>query len=162
MKMTQKEAVFQAITSVLTEAGVAVNEGDNFSNHMNREHRAAVTNILVEGFKSGTVELEKSFESDAALRVYCSGLTSNWLRKDKRLNGGEKYSPKNPGSRVGSSDPQIKALRALLQSKSDPSDREEIQGYINTRLAEIGTTKTKKVTVDFDSLPEELRAKYSA
>lgn len=156
-QQTQKEAVNSAVTSVLSEAGVTVNEGDNVANYMNRELRAQVTAILVEGFKSGTIVLDKTFADDAALRTYCSGLTSNWLRKDPRLNGGSKYVAKNPGSRVGSSDPQLKAMRALLSTKTDPSEKAEIQSFIDSRVSEVKTSRKPAKQIDLSALPEELK-----
>jgi len=158
---TQKEAVHSAVTSVLSEAGVSVNEGDNFATHLTRELRAQVTNILVEGFNSGSIALDKSFASESDLRTYCSGLTSNWLRKDTRLNGGMKYEAKNPGSRVGSSDVQLKAMRALLSTKSDPSEQAEIQSFIDARVAEIKVSRKPAKSIDFSALPAELAEKYS-
>lgn len=139
----QKDAVFSAINSVLSENGIQVNEGDNFATYLTRELRAQVTNVLVEGFNKGTISLDKTFEGDAELRTYCSGLISNWLRKDTRLNGGVKYVPQNPGSRAGSSDPQLKAMRTLLATRVDLSDedRAEIQGEIDKRLAEVKSSK---------------------
>lgn len=152
MSTKQKEAVFSAVTSVLSEAGVSVNEGENFAAHLNRELRAQVTNILVEGFNGGTIALDKSFESESDLRTYCSGLTSNWLRKDPRMNGGVKYIAKNPGSRVGSADPTIKSMRTLLATRTDlsPSDRAEIQSAIDSRVAEVRSSKktTKSLTAE--------------
>jgi hypothetical protein len=159
---SQKEAVFSAVTSVLSEAGVNVNEGDNFADHLTREHRAQVTNILVEGFNSGAIELSKSFSSEADLRTYCSGLTSNWLRKDTRMNGGTKYVAKNPGSRVGSSDPQLKAMRMLLSTKTDPAERAEIQSFIDSRVSEVKASKKPAKSIDFSALPAELASKYSS
>lgn len=148
----QKEAVFSAVTSVLSEAGIQVSEGDNFANHLNRELRAQVTNILVEGFNNGTIALEKSFESEADLRTYCSGLTSNWLRKDPRMNGGVKYVAKNPGSRVGSTDPQLKAMRTLLATRTDLSeeDRAEIQEHIDARISAVKSSRktSKQLTAE--------------
>jgi hypothetical protein len=139
----QKEAVFSAVSSVLAEANITVNEGDNFATHLSRELRAQVTNILVEGFTSGNISLEKTFESEADLRTYCSGITSNWLRKDPRMNGGVKYVAKNPGSRVGSADPQLKAMRTLLATRTDlnDADRSEIQGMIDKRVFEVKSSK---------------------
>ena len=139
--ITQKEAVFSAVSSVLSEANITVGEGENYSTHMNRELRSQVTNILVEGFNNGTIALDKSFSNEAELRTYCSGLTSNWLRKDARLNGGVKYEAKNPGSRVGHSDVQLKAMRALLSTQTDPSERAEIQAFIDARVAEIRVSR---------------------
>lgn len=148
----QKEAVFSAVTSVLGEAGIQINEGDNVAASLSRELRAQVTNILVEGFNNGTISLEKTFEDEAALRTYCSGLTSNWLRKDPRMNGGVKYVAKNPGSRVGSADPQLKAMRALLATRTDLSntDRAEIQGHIDSRVSEVRSSKksSKELTAE--------------
>lgn len=157
MGQSQKEAVFTAVTSVLSEAGINVAEGSDFATHLTREHRAQVTSILVEGFNSGSITLDKSFEDESALRTYCSGLTSNWLRKDKRLNGGMKYVAKNPGSRVGSSDPQLKAMRVLLSTQEDPARRAEIQGFIDARVASIKASKKPAKTVNVADLPEELK-----
>ena len=155
-QVSQKEAVHSAVSSVLSEANITVNEGENHSTYMNRELRAQVTNILVEGFNGGTIVLEKTFGSEAELRTYCSGLTSNWLRKDGRLNGGIKYEAKNPGSRVGSSDVQLKAMRALLSTKTDPAERAEIQTFIDTRVTEIKASRKPVKTIDFSALPAEL------
>jgi hypothetical protein len=161
-KQTQKEAVFSAVTAVLSEAGVQVNEGSNFADHLTRELRAQVTAILVEGFNNGSISLDKTFESEADLRTYCSGVTSNWLRKDSRLNGGTKYQAKNPGSRVGSSDPQLKAMRLLLSTKSDPAERDEIQAFIDARVAQVKASRKPVKSIDFSALPAELASKYSS
>lgn len=153
---TQKEAVFSATTSVLSEAGITINEGDNVSSLLNRELRAQITSILVEGFNSKKIALEKSFTDEADLRTYCSGLTSNWLRKDKRLNGGMNYVAKNPGSRTGSSDPQIKAMRLLLSTKTDPAEIAEIQAFIDSRVAVVAPKKAAK-QINVADLPVELQ-----
>lgn len=154
---SQKEAVFSAVTSVLSEAGISVGDNESVSTLLTRELRAQVTNILVEGFNNGSVSLDKTFTTEAELRTYCSGLTSNWLRKDTRLNGGVKYAAQNPGSRVGSTDAQLKAMRALLSTKSDPAERAEIQSFIETRVAEIKATRKPSKSIDVSALPAELQ-----
>ena len=73
-------------------------------------------------------------------------MLSNWLRKDKRLNGNVQYVAKNPGSRAGSTDPQIKAMRVLLSTQEDPTKRAEIQAFIDKRLAEIKPAKVTELT----------------
>lgn len=161
--MTQKEAVRSAISQVLSEAGIRFDETTNVKSLMTKELRGQVNQILFEGFRSGTIAL-KGEKSDKELRDYVSGLQSNWLNKDTSLTGGVKYVTQNPGSRTGSSDPQVKALRALMSNASSPSEVEELQGYIDSRLAEIQAskpTKKKEVTVNFDALPESIRTKYS-
>ena len=145
-KMSQKEAVFKAVTEVCGFQDGAYTP--------TKEQRASVNQILFEGFKSGTIELDTE-KSDSDLKGYVSGLQSNWLRKDKRLNGNTKYVAQNPGSRAGSTDPQIKAMRVLLSTQDDPAKRAEIEAHIARRLAEIKPAKT--VTIDVDALPEELR-----
>jgi hypothetical protein len=147
MKMTQKEAVFSAVINVCgTQDGAYT---------PSKEERAQVNNILFEGFKSGTIAFDGEVPEDSKLKAYVSGLQSNWLRKDKRLNGGVQYTAKNPGSRAGSTDPQIKAMRLLLQTKSEESERKEIQSFIDKRLAEIKPAKSVEINVN--DLPEELK-----
>jgi hypothetical protein len=157
MSQSQKEAVFTAITSVLSDSGIKVEESQNVAPLLTREIRGRVTNILVEGFRSGTVSLDKPFESDSDLRTYCSGLTSNWLRKDTRLNGGMKYIAKNPGSRVGSSDASLTAMRNLLKQQSDPAVRADIQSHIDARVDSIKASRKPAKTVNVADLPAELQ-----
>lgn len=151
-KMTQKEAVFAAVSTVTGHKG----EGQCVPT---KEQRAQVSMILFEGFKAEKIELDRTY-SDSDLKNYVSGLQSNWLRKDTRLNGGKKYEAKNPGSRAGSSDPQLKAMRALLQTDLSPEDKAEVQSHIDARVASIAKTKVQK-TVDFSALPADLAAKFS-
>lgn len=150
-KMSQKEAVFQAVKNVC---------GEQETYTPSKEQRAQVNAILFEGFRSGQIELDREF-SDSDLKSYVSGLQSNWLRKDKRLNGNVSYVAKNPGSRAGSGDPQLKAMRALLSTLTTDADRAEVQSHIDTRIAEINASKKKTVAVDFSALPADLAKKFS-
>jgi hypothetical protein len=145
-KITQMEAVYQAVTNV-----VGTQEG---AYEPSTEQRAQVNGILSEGFKAGRIELKETpsnadkLADDSKLNAYCSGLQSNWLRKDKRLNGNVTYVAKNPGSRAGSGDVSIKAMRQLLATKSDASERSEIQSFIDKRLAEIKPAKSATALTD--------------
>jgi hypothetical protein len=151
-KMTQKEAVYTAICSVTGFTGEGVLE-------ISKEQRAQVNAILFEGFKAGRIELEREY-TDSDLKSYVSGLQSNWIRKDKRLNGGVQYQAKNPGSRAGSTDPQLKAMRALLTTLDSAEDRAEVQKHIDAKVAELQAAKQAK-TVDFSALPADLQAKFA-
>ena len=160
-KQTQKEAVFTAIVNVLGEAGITVEEGQSVETYMTRERRAQVSQILFEGFKGETIELEKQFV-DSKLKAYISGLTSNWIRKDKRLNGGVSYIAKNPGSRAGSGDPMLKNLRALLSTLTPgSSDYSEVETHISSRVTEIHSSKVKSKVIDFSLLPADLASKFN-
>ena len=145
MSMNQKEATFNAIINVMGEVDGVYQP--------TREQRAQVNLILFEGFRDGSIELQREF-TDPELKAYVSGLQSNWLRKDTRLNGGTKYEAKNPGSRAGTGDSQLKALRALLATRVNPTERAEIQRYIDKRAAEL---KPATVTINVADIPEALR-----
>ena len=151
-KVTQKEAVFTAVCNVTGFDG----EGTVV---ISKEQRAQVNAILFEGFRSGTIELDREY-SDSDLKSYVSGLQSNWLRKDKRMNGGTQYIAKNPGSRAGSTDASLKAMRALMTTLTSDSDKAEVQSHIDARVAELNAAKIEK-TVDFSALPADLAAKFS-
>ena len=148
--MNQKEATYNAVIAVTGHNG-------DGAVHITPEQRKQVNMILFEGFRAGKIQLDREFD-DAALKAYVSGLQSNWLRKDKRLNGGIKYEAKNPGSRQGSGDSQLKALKALLSTVTTEEEKEEIQSYINARTTEI--TKSKAVEIDYSALPADLAAKF--
>jgi len=158
-KITQKEAVFNAVTSVLSENNVEVLEGTDVNTLMTKEYRAQVNAILFEGFRGETIELDRQF-TDSDLKGYVSGLQSNWLRKDKRLNGGIAYVAKNPGSRVGSSDPSLKAMRTLLSTLTTDADKSEVQTAIDSRILAIQASKVKAVSIDYSVLPADLAAKF--
>ena len=149
--MNQKEAVFAAVINVCGQ--------QDGKYEPTREQRTQINSILVEGFKAGKIQLDREY-NESELKSYVSGLQSNWLRKDARLNGGVKHTIKNPGIREGSTDPQLKALKALLSTTTDEDQRSEIQEYIDARLVEINSTK-KKVEINFNDLPETLRNKFT-
>ena len=149
MIMKQSDAVYQAVVNVMGTQ-------DEGAYVPTKEQRAEVNAILFEGFRSETIdfspEAKVKAKDDKWLKEYCSGLQSNWLRKDKRLNGNTVYLAKNPGSRTGSTDPQVKAMKILLGTKTDPSEIAEIQQYIDKRLAEIKPTTKALTTEQIESL----------
>lgn len=147
MSVKQKDAVFAAVVSVKGTS--------NFSDvvSLSKEERATVCSELFAGIRDGSVVFGDTTIDDTKLNAYISGLVSNWLRKDTRLNGNTKYVAKNPGTRTGSGDDSLKAMRALLTATSDESARAEIQAEIDKRLGEL---KPKKV-INVAALPESLR-----
>lgn len=157
-KLTQREAVYNAITGVLAEHGVNFESGQDVSAVMTKEFRGQVNEVLFMGFRSGTIEISKEFD-DSALKAYASSLQSNWIRKDPRLNGGTKYVAKNPGSRAGSGDESLKAMRALLKTLTPGTeDYTEVETHISKRVSEISIAKAPKI--DLSALPEALRNKF--
>lgn len=155
--MKQREAVYQAIVNVFADKGIDFEDGMNVAESI-KPYRAEVQAIVCEGFRTGSVEFEdtpsnrEKLESESKLSNYVSGLISNWVRKDTRLNGGVKYEAKNPGSRVGQSDDQMKILRALAKQFAGTDKEAIINAQIETRKAELAAAKTKSVTLTEDQL----------
>jgi hypothetical protein len=162
--MKQRDAVYAAVTTVLKDAGKQFEDGMNVLESITDSERDAVHAIIVQGFKAGKISLEqtesnkKKMASDSEMNKYVSGLISNWFRKDERLNGDTKYQIKNPGSRAGSSDPQLKALRQLYtQFKGTPKEA-ILKTQIEARSSALQAEKAKQVKVDISALPAELVA----
>lgn len=147
MSTKQKDAVFAAVSQVRgsTEFNGPV--------ELTREERSAVQASLVTGFQSGEITYQGDPTDSTKLASYVSGLVSNWLRKDKRLNGNVSYVAKNPGTRTGSGDESLKAMRTLLAATTDVDAKAEIQLEIDKRVSEL---KPKK-TINVEALPESLR-----
>src|SRR5271157_5995691 len=108
--ISQREAVYNSIVLVLATASIEFKDGMSIDGLLTKDLRTQVHALVVDGFKSGEVEFEKTpsnaekLASEAKLNSYVSGLISNWVRKDKRFNGNVTYVPKNPGSRAGQGD----------------------------------------------------------
>lgn len=145
--MNQKEAVYAAVTGVMGKC--------DGKYEPTKDQRGVISQILIEGFNNGSIQLNREYDVQG-LKDYVSGLLSNWLRKDTRLNGGTKYEPQNPGTRVGQGDAQLVAMRALLSTLTDPADRAEVQKHIDARIEEL----KPKVTIDYSKLPADLLAKF--
>jgi hypothetical protein len=164
--MKQKDAVYSTIVSAFANAGLTFTEGMDVGPAMkDKALRAYVQSQIEAGFTAGTIDFEptvsnkEKMSTPAKLSQYVSGLISNWIRKDERLNGNVKYEAKNPGTRVGSTDPQLKALRQLAtQFKHDTVKFGEIQNHISNRVSTLQSEKAKSIKVDLSVLPAELIA----
>lgn len=141
----QKTAVYEAIQSVKD-----FTDGDAVT--LTKDEKTEVKSLLVTGFQNEEIEL-KSKQDD--LNKYVNGLLNNWLRKDKRLNGGSAYKAKNPGSRTGQQDPQVKNLRLLKKTVTDETAIADIDAAIQARIAEIKPEKV--ITVDAEFIPADLQ-----
>ena len=161
----QREAVYQATKSILIENNIPHEDGQDVDGIVSKEMRATIIAIVCSGFQTGDVEMSAEgkikYEDPKKLKGYVSGLVSNWFRKDTRLNGGEKYSAKNPGSRTGAGDEQLKVLKTLRAAKADDDEAvAAIDAAIEARKLEL--TPTKSVTLSADQInliPAELRSK---
>ena len=159
--MNQKSAVYEATMSVLAACELDFTDGQDVSRVVTKDMRKDVVSIVTAGILSKDVEFSDEarakYSDEAKVRTYVNGLVNNWHRKDVRFNGGEKYVAKNPGSRAGSGDTVLKNLKALRSTRTDEAELAAIDEAIAKRTAEVGEEKAKKVTVDLDKIPAELR-----
>lgn len=159
----QREATVNAILSVLEERGVSyeLNGSTSISEVLTSEDKKKVQSILSTGFNNGEIEMSEEAKAKyvgntSEMNKYVSGLINNWVRKFPAFNSGSKYETKNPGSRQGASDAQVKEMKKLLSITTDEKTKATIQEAIDKRLAEI--KPEKKVEVNLDAIPAELRA----
>ena len=163
MKVNQRTACVNTILSVLEDNGVSYElNGEICVNEVLTDPmKLNVREILFTSFRSGNVEYKASFQAkvndDSELKKYISGLLNNWIRKAKEFNNGQAYKAKNPGSRAGSQDTKVKEMRKLLSVTTDPNAKVMIEAAIAERVATI-KAETNTVEIDYDALPEALRA----
>lgn len=157
--MNQRLATTSTILAILSERGVAyeLNSQTPISEVLNEQDKKLTREALFSMFRNDQVELSASaklkFQEDQALKTYISGLVNNWIRKAPEFNCGETYKAKNPGSRQGNGDEQIKAMKTLLSITTDPEAKEAIAQAISDRQEEL----KPKTVIDIDKLPESLR-----
>jgi hypothetical protein len=157
-QMNQKEGVFSATMSVLSDMGLSFDQGQDIKSFAEiKEIRSKVTAIVCESFRSGAIKLDTTYD-EAGLKNYVSGLVNNWYRKDTRLNGGGKYAPKNPGSRAGTGNVEVRELKKLYTAQKAAGADEEtlatIQEHIDSKVAESKVAKAP--VVDFSKIDPSL------
>lgn len=159
--MNQRTATVQACLAVLKERGqhYELNGSVNIGEVLTEADKSKIRDIVFAGFKADKIEMSEEskakYGEDKALKGYVSGLVNNWIRKAPEFNNGEKYTAKNPGSRAGSSDEQIKEMRKLLSGTADATVKAVIQAEIDARQAELVFQAAP--TIDVSKLPESLR-----
>lgn len=158
----QRTATVNTILAVLSNRGVdyELNGPTPISEVLNSDDKSKVRDILFTMFRNGEVQYKPEFQSkvndDSELKKYISGLVNNWIRKAKEFNSGETYKAKNPGSRAGTGDDQVREMKKLLSVTQDQDARAAIQSAIDTRVAALKAEK-QQVTIDVSKLPEHLR-----
>lgn len=155
----QKEGVFSAVMTVLSEVGRSIVDG--VAVELSTDERKNVIGIVAAGLADGVIALSAAAQKkyptrDKLAKGYVPGLVSNWLRKDLRLNGGTKYEAKNPGSRAGQGDEQLKNLKLLMSTLEDAEQKAKVQEAIDARMKAIQEEKASKVTIDITKIPADL------
>lgn len=95
MKVSQKTAVLNTITSTLAKRGVhfELNGIDPIACFITPEDRKKIRDTLFIGFRIGIIEFSRPYmlNDDVYLKNYISGLLTNWLKKAKELNCGQNH-----------------------------------------------------------------------
>ena len=151
---TQKECVYGIVCAV-TNLELGTSKAEPTKEQLQQIYEMVTTEIVA-GNVNYDFETAKNKTPEDIRAKYVPGMVSNWLRKDLRLNGGEKYETKNPGSRMGSGDEQLKNLKAL--KSLHPEHSEAIDEQIAVRLKELNVSK-KVVEVDMSKIPDDLKNK---
>jgi hypothetical protein len=162
--LSQRKATVSTILAVLEERGVKyeLNGVTPIDEVLTDADKKSIRDAMFAMFRGGQVEMSEEskprYQDDAQLKSYVSGLVNNWIRKAKEFNNGSVYVPKNPGSRVGSGDAQIKEMKKLLSVTTDATVKATIEAAITARQQEI---KPLETMIDFDKLPQSLRDKLN-
>jgi len=164
--VNQKEATYNAIIGAFNNAGVSFENGEIAKDVLTAEIRSDVREILFTQFRASEISFSEEFaqntlNDDTLLKKYIAGLVSNWVKKDKRLNGDVQYKILNPGSRAGQGDETVKALRSLVKQLTVSGNEEglaEAKQALFARQTELATAKAVKSTpINVDAIPEALR-----
>lgn len=156
-KISQRQSVFLAVSYVLGKSDFTGAPADP-TKEQRREIYELVTNDLADGHAEFSEEARTKYHTRELIRTkYVPGLVNNWLRKDVNLNGGEKYEPKNPGSRAGQGDAVLKNLKNLLAQLTDAVEIASVEQAIKEREAEVAAAKNKPKEIDASKIPESLR-----
>ncbi len=165
-KLTQRESVFVATMNVLADAGISYDEGSTpVLEIVTKDMRSSIIGMVTQSIISGETvlsdEARAKFDTETKVRSYVCGLVNNWHRKDPRLNGNTKYVAKNPGSRQGAGDEQLKALKALRAVKAgDAEALKSIDAAIADRQAELAQAKAPTLSDEqLAMIPEDIRKK---
>lgn len=146
--MKQSEAVVTVVLNFFPNTEVIPP-----TNTWTESQKENVYSTLMAMFKAGQWQKSKGGTDDAEVMKYIPGLVNNHVRKDKRLNGGVEYVAKNPGSRSGSGDESIKAMRTLLSMSTDPEAKKQIQAAIDERQLLL----KPKTEIKVEFIPAALR-----
>lgn len=157
--LSQKECVFITIEEFFTNNGWVLSKDKKvvLSLKDKKDIIESLTNKAMLGCMSLELESKAKYHSRELMLGYCTKLLNNWLRKDIRLNGGIKFFIKNPGSKAGTSDPQIKQLKEIKSKIVDTTYVKAIDEQIGIRLSKINNGKKLK-SINKDILPEDIQS----
>lgn len=141
-KLSQKDAVFEIIKAVL---GSLYSSDIPMRPMFSSERMNKAVELFISKIKSGEIERPKRksinsnahYDSEYGVRKYARNIIFNWLNKDLRLNGGEKYDPSKSRESIFERDSIIKQLNILQRGIQDAVILKEINKTINDRKKQL-------------------------
>jgi hypothetical protein len=138
MANSQKQVVHNAIMAFLQENGLSLNDNKVELTHNDRK---TIVTMIMAAIDSGDMHLSVTalakHDTPKKIRNYSTGLLSNWLRKDHRINGGLKHKIKNPGSKANQDDEVIKSLKSIRKLLSNHKEILAIDAEISLRIKQL-------------------------
>lgn len=156
--MRQVDAVIEAVMQVKPDFKQHSDKGNEI---IVDDMRKQVCKIVIDGILNGNVDYSKDHTNIKEVRDYCPGMVSNWLRRNKILNGDVNAKAQKPGSRLGVGDERLKTLRDLRKTQIEPEIITEIDKYIKQRLNMLKKEKqtVKQTDINVSALPKHIRDK---
>ena len=162
-KLSQHAAVVQVTQAHFGERFIP---GSDIKEIATKSDKQVIATKIAEMMLEGAVELSdaaraKYGESAETLTSkYVMGMVTNWFNKSKELNGGVKYEAKNPGSRFGAGDAQLKELNLLRKQLVEIGNEDGVarcDEAIAQRKEFLREQNQPKVEINADNLPANLR-----
>lgn len=151
--MNQKDGTHQVVSAVLKESGTPIDPKTPVT--LSPEERAKCIERLSTMFSQKQISCTQSYEPKR-LKTYCGGLLSNWLKKDRRLNGDVEFQLQNPGSRADNSSPEIVEMRKLKKQVKGTDNEAKVQKILDEMVTNHRQAK-KKQDINLDLIPAELQ-----
>lgn len=151
--MNQKEGTYSVVSAVLKANKKTIDPTTPVV--LTSEERAECIAKLSVMFSDSQISCSRTYEAKE-LKTYCGGLLSNWLKKDKRLNGNVDFELQKPGSRADNVTPAIVELRKLRRKVKGTPNEAKVQSILNEEIAKHKAARNKE-EIDFDLIPEELQ-----
>jgi hypothetical protein len=137
---SQKQVVYNAIVAFLQENGLSL---ENNRAELTKSDRKTIVTMIATALDSGDMPFSATarakHDTPTKIRNYSTGLLSNWLRKDNRINGGAKHKIKNPGSKANQDDEVLKDLKSIRKLLSNKKEIQAVDNEIALRMKQLNT-----------------------
>jgi len=158
LKLNQKEAVYSAIATYMSSKKRPMLSDSKIE--LDSDDRKTIVTMLIAAIHDGGIEFSVEsigkYDTPEKMRNYSTGLLSNWVRKDPRLNGGEKHAIKNPGARLGHKDEILKNLKELKKALINKKEIAAVDKEIQNRINELQNEKRSLIPIDIKNIPVHL------